>query len=49
MVWSQRTPLTNCEYYKPSTGIEHNTTEIVQARDISVSTSTFGNILQHGM
>ncbi len=40
MVWSQSTTETNCEYYKPATVAEHNTTDIidiVQVRDISVS------------
>ncbi len=40
MVWSQSTTETNCEYYKPSTMIEHNTADIadmVQVKDISGS------------
>ncbi len=40
MVWSQSTPETKCEYYKPSTVTEHNTADIVdivQVLDISGS------------
>ncbi len=45
MVWSQSKPETNCEYYKPSTVIEHNTADIadiVLVRDISGSNIELG-------
>ncbi len=40
VVWSQSTPATNCEYYKPSTVTEYNNADIVdivQVKDISGS------------